>query len=391
MMTILAIASASMMAAAEVEQNKSDSGGGGLVWPTAKNEGDLLLPPDEEEEEEDYFDDEGGFPSLDGMLQWAIGHSDPSKLKQASQDVQHLSPHHLNKRQVELKELMERLKMPSDAQLMQVAIDDLNNLTLTMEDHYRALQELLELVESLDNANDLHKLGGLSVVIRKLSNPEPDIRMISAWILGTACQNNPVVQKQILELGGLKFLMKMVSSGFPEEATKAMFALSALIRNNLAGRELFYAESGDLMLQDMLSNSSNDIRLLKKSLFLVADLVESHLEIGDKAEPPFFSNHLFLKSVVDLLASSDFDLQEKALVAIKNLLQLRRTKALAFKDLCGLERALERVRQQLQHLAEDEYRRDYARDVESIVSEVEFIFQEKLIEVSGDVLTEVPT
>lgn len=43
--------------------------------------------------------------------------------------------------------------MPSDAQLMQIAIDDLNNSTLSLEDHRRALQELLILVEPIDNAN----------------------------------------------------------------------------------------------------------------------------------------------------------------------------------------------------------------------------------------------
>lgn len=48
---------------------------------------------------------------------------------------------------------MERLKMPSDAQLMQIAIDDLKNSSLSLEDRCRALQELLVLVESIDNAN----------------------------------------------------------------------------------------------------------------------------------------------------------------------------------------------------------------------------------------------
>lgn len=43
--------------------------------------------------------------------------------------------------------------------------------------------------------------------------------------------------------------MKMVKSSHVEEATKALFAVSALIRNNLDGQELFYAEAGDLMLQ----------------------------------------------------------------------------------------------------------------------------------------------
>ncbi|KAL6968750.1 hypothetical protein U1Q18_034543 [Sarracenia purpurea var. burkii] len=48
---------------------------------------------------------------------------------------------------------MERLKTPSDAQLMQIAINDLNDSSLTLEDHCHALQELLILVEPIDNSN----------------------------------------------------------------------------------------------------------------------------------------------------------------------------------------------------------------------------------------------
>lgn len=44
-------------------------------------------------------------------------------------------------------------------------------------------------------------------------------------------------------------LMKMVKSNFAEEANKALYAVSALIRNNLAGQELFNSEAGHLMLQ----------------------------------------------------------------------------------------------------------------------------------------------
>lgn len=50
--------------------------------------------------------------------------------------------------------------MPSDAKLMQIAIDDLNNSSLSLEDRHRALHELLVLVEPIDNANGnwKHKL-----------------------------------------------------------------------------------------------------------------------------------------------------------------------------------------------------------------------------------------
>lgn len=51
------------------------------------------------------------------------------------------------------QELVEKLKVPSDAELMKIAINDLNNLSLSLEDRHRALQELLILVEPIDNAN----------------------------------------------------------------------------------------------------------------------------------------------------------------------------------------------------------------------------------------------
>jgi hypothetical protein len=41
----------------------------------------------------------------------------------------------------------------------------------------------------------------------------------------------------------------MVKSDSIEEGIKALYAVSALTRNNLASQELFYAEAGGLMLQ----------------------------------------------------------------------------------------------------------------------------------------------
>ncbi|XP_058102610.1 uncharacterized protein LOC131246464 isoform X3 [Magnolia sinica] len=308
---------------------------GRLFWATAKDGSDLLVKAEGEDstsaaaaatasaDEHDEF--EGGFSSLDGMLQWAIGHSDPRKLKEKAHDVQRLSANELEKRQLEIKELMEKLKMPSDPELMQIAIADLSNSSISLADRHRALHELLILVEPIDNANDLNKLGGLVAVIRELNNSEPEIRTTSAWILGKASQNNPVVQKQ-----------------------------------------------------EIMSNSRTDVRLRRKCIFLVADLVECQLQSTKKAEVPFFSNHLFLKSVVDLTASTDLDLQEKTLMAIRSLLQLTTTEALVFKNFCDLGGALERMRKQLEELMAEEFQREYARDLESLRREVEFIFHRKL-------------
>ncbi|XP_022148874.1 hsp70 nucleotide exchange factor FES1 isoform X2 [Momordica charantia] len=343
---------------AEDTANTNKSSLGGLIWSSAKEEGDLLVENRPQEDstaatavvhDPDGFD--GGFYSLDSMLQWAIGHSDPAKLKGTAQDVKQLSPSALKKRQEEIKDLMEKLKMPSDAKLIQIAIDDLKNSSLSLEDHHRALQELLVLVEPIDNANDLNKLGGIAVLIHELNHIDPNARKVAAWILGKASQNNPIVQKQVLELGALAKLVTM---------------------------ELFYAESGDSLLQDILSNSSMDIRLKKKAVFLTSDLAETQLEKADEAEMPFLGDRLFLKSVVDLTHSTDIDLQEKALVALKNLLLLRTTEAQVLREFCGLDVALQRMRVKLEVLMEEEDHRDYAMDVESLRSQVELIFLEKL-------------
>ncbi|KAJ6428519.1 hypothetical protein OIU84_023857 [Salix udensis] len=309
------VATAVILAVATVisgELVNETSATAGLLWSTGKEESDLLSKAEPENSNDssssavvnDHEDLDGGFSSLEGMLHWAIGHSDPTKLKEGAEDAQRLSASELQKRQLELKELIEKMKMPSDAELMRMAIDDLNNSSSSLGDRQRALQELLILVEPLDNANDLNKLGGLAIVIQELDHPDQDIRRLSAWVLGKACQNNAAVQKQILELGALTKLIKML------------------------GRKLFYAEAGDTMLQEILSNSSNDIRLRRKAVSVVADLAEYQLENIAIAESPCFRNHLFLNSVVDLTASTDLDLQEKALVAIKNLLQLKTTEAL---------------------------------------------------------------
>ena len=71
----------------------------------------------------------------------------------------------------------------------------------------------------------------------------------------------------------------------------------------------------------------------------------------------------------------------QALIAVNNLLQLKTTEALDFKDYCDLDGALERMRKQLQQLMEDEYQRDYLMDLESLRREVELVFHQKLVKV----------
>ncbi|KAL0714188.1 hypothetical protein Bca4012_021167 [Brassica carinata] len=62
---------------------------GGMVWSTARDEAELVEDSGVVIGEQDQID--GGFTSLDGMLHWAIGHSDPETLKEAAEDAQKMS------------------------------------------------------------------------------------------------------------------------------------------------------------------------------------------------------------------------------------------------------------------------------------------------------------
>lgn len=54
-----------------VLENNNNNGSSSLYWSTAKDEVDLLSKP--QAQQEDDSDSDGGFSSLEGMLQWAIG------------------------------------------------------------------------------------------------------------------------------------------------------------------------------------------------------------------------------------------------------------------------------------------------------------------------------
>ncbi|XP_039795885.1 hsp70 nucleotide exchange factor FES1-like [Panicum virgatum] len=373
---LLPAAATAAVAVVEGDGEIKSALGAGRQWATGKDEVNLVAERDTAGGglvEEDEF--AGGFGSLDSMLQWAIGNSDPEKLKEEAADVQKLSADELLKRRQEIKELMEKLKMPSDADLMKIAIADLKNSSVSLEDRQRALQELLVLVEPIDNANDLDKLGGLLPVIQELNNANEEIRTTSAWILGTASQNNALVQNQILDYGALVRLVKMGYSTSTEEAAKALHAISALIRNNVNGQEAFHSENGGAMLQHILGSNSIDVRLQKKAVFLVTDLADFQLNSGNP-QLPFLSDRLFLKSIVDMLSNFDLDLHEKVLLAIKSLLKLSSTDVEDF-EFYDLEGVLLRLGVQLEDLTPED-QKEFAAEVDGLRREVQTLFQQKL-------------
>jgi hypothetical protein len=131
-----------------------------------------------------------------------------------------------------LKDAMANLlKNPIDD--MKVAVKQVQTGE-TAADRLQGLESLASFVEQIDLARDLHKLGGLSVVISRLDDESSQVRAQAAHVIGTTVHNNPEPQQWASELGALEGLTKLLGrkDASPQELTKALFGISSLIRQN---------------------------------------------------------------------------------------------------------------------------------------------------------------
>ncbi|KAI0884475.1 Fes1-domain-containing protein [Annulohypoxylon maeteangense] len=162
---------------------------------------------------------------------------------------------------------------PSDAELMQASMAAITSKDpeMTLESKLTAFDNLEQLVESLDNANLLSRLGLWTPLLELLGHEEDQLRLMAAWCVGTAVQNNAPSQERLVALGGVEKLVAMAlgerlpmekRAGDGEETTgeavaaantnggaakdvrrKAIYALSSAVRNyqpalDVAAKEL---------------------------------------------------------------------------------------------------------------------------------------------------------
>ncbi|KAI0427438.1 nucleotide exchange factor Fes1-domain-containing protein [Xylaria sp. FL1042] len=100
---------------------------------------------------------------------------------------------------------------PSDADLMRESMAAIvsTDPEITLESKLTAFDNLEQLIESLDNANLLSKLGLWTPLLECLAHDEAEIRLMAAWCVGTAVQNNEPSQERLVALGGVEKLVQM--------------------------------------------------------------------------------------------------------------------------------------------------------------------------------------
>jgi hypothetical protein len=124
---------------------------------------------------------------------------------------------------------------PSDADLMKEAMAVILSADPedTLDNKLIAFDNFEQLIENLDNANNLGPLALWSPLLSCLAHEAHEIRMMAAWCVGTAVQNNEKSQERLLAQGGIPKLVEIATSNdeHKDVRRKAIYALSSSGRN----------------------------------------------------------------------------------------------------------------------------------------------------------------
>uniref|UniRef100_A0A7S0WF29 Nucleotide exchange factor Fes1 domain-containing protein n=1 Tax=Chlamydomonas leiostraca TaxID=1034604 RepID=A0A7S0WF29_9CHLO len=150
---------------------------------------------------------------------------------------------------------------------------------LSLEDKELLLEELLDIVSSIDFARDLHKVGGLPTLLDLLDCDQPSLRWRAAEVVATCMANNPPVQQWFMQGGVLPRLLRLLDeegAGEPGASlrTKGLLAVSALVRHNRPGLEAVRLAGGLPRLVRLAADP--DRRVSRKALSLTQYVVTQH-------------------------------------------------------------------------------------------------------------------
>lgn len=80
------------------------------------------------------------------------------------------------------------LFVKKDIEVIMEYVAVLNSSSSNLSEKEYALNELEYYVHQIDNARDLHSIGGLALVIKLLNSTEPSLASRASYVLGSAAQ-----------------------------------------------------------------------------------------------------------------------------------------------------------------------------------------------------------
>jgi hsp70-interacting protein len=175
--------------------------------------------------------------SLNQLLQWSIENSDASRNDPSTAPTDQQSDPN---RGLNPKILAELLGGPSDADRMREAMTAIlaPMSEVDLENKLVAWDNLEQLIEQIDNANNMESLGMWKPLVEQLDHEEAEMRRMAAWCCSTAVQNNIKSQERLLSNGAVPKLAKLATEDeHGGVRKKAVSALSSEVRNFQPGMD----------------------------------------------------------------------------------------------------------------------------------------------------------
>ncbi|KAL6175540.1 hypothetical protein ACLB2K_052179 [Fragaria x ananassa] len=196
-----------------------------------------------------------GGPNWEGLL---LAHSDGTRPSRSlTEEDRKWFMEAMQEKTIDVVKRMKEISL-----VMQTPEHVLEDQGVTPADIEDMLDELQEHVESIDMDNDLHSIGGLVTLLDYLKNSNANIRAKAAEVVTTIVQNNPKSQKLVMEANGFTCLFSLLKSDpVVNVRTKALGAISSLIRHNKPGVIAFRIENMHMKPCEMLAFSTDvDVR-----------------------------------------------------------------------------------------------------------------------------------
>ncbi|CAF0848054.1 unnamed protein product [Rotaria sordida] len=200
---------------------------------------------------------------LNSLFQWTVKSTAQEAASTTSSDVE---PMNEEKKQW-LDAALENLTV-NPVERIKLCINKIKDSQINDEQKKEFLDELCHWTEELDLAKDFFTVGGLDILSPLLDHNNDNIRMQTCSLLATLVQNNEHCQRIIVQSGLQQKLLQILSeSNSPDLKTKAVTAISALIRGYTLGQLQLQKYQGPKILIQAISSPIP--RLQNKLCFLI--------------------------------------------------------------------------------------------------------------------------
>lgn len=180
---------------------------------------------------------------------------------------------------------------PKDYEFLVVA---LQNLESDLEKAYKLLTKLTEtqdnfeikayleglqyFCEDLDVSQGIVKKQGIELVVSFINHEDEEIRYISAWVLASSLQSNPMTQNYALKINVLEKLVDaMLNENNVNTMGKQLYALSSFLSENFEVQKLFVENcSGVKLLNKYLPQKVTEeyVPVKAKAIWILSKLID---------------------------------------------------------------------------------------------------------------------